>query len=399
MKRRSFVPFAATLFAFVVPALIATWPSPSSTAAEVSLPPFVHSPPVFVLRGSSVPVTVIAAGRPDRVSVLIGGRRVALSRARDRSTWSGRLTASRATTYYAVARYGSEQVRSAPYALSVVRSLVKVKPRLSTLTGVRLARVPLRSELGVDEGAQAARILPASFAVDADAREIDVLDTVDARVATYGFGGASLRSQPIATGSRTVTDMVRGPDGTRYLLDPVREELLRQSRDTTEVFAHARVPNANTRMALRGPDLSVREPAQGRLLRLFDTQRRQMASNGATTPDDASVAVSGTSVLAARGSRAVRIDLSRPVLDVLDYGTDGDGSLWALADVAVGDTARTVLVTIDILRPQRVRAANVDASVFGDVTRRLVTLDDGVVVMSGTADALTFTRYVSGAAS
>ena len=135
----------------------------------------------------------------------------------------------------------------------------------------------------------------------------------------------------------------------------------------------------------------MREPAQGSL-------RPLLASRAPAR--DATVVLDGSSLLVAdvcgwrscnNQTEGARIALDRPVIDVTGYAVDGRGHLWTLADL---DDGTMRLVEIDLAHPTVVFARAVDASVFGDVTRRLVALDGGgAVVMSGNKTELRFTRY------
>jgi hypothetical protein len=113
---------------------------------------------------------------------------------------------------------------------------------------------------------------------------------------------------------------------------------------------------------------------------------------GATAaPKELTLDVRDGSIVTAVGTSATRISLERPVLDVVESEIDGRGVLWLLADL---DDGTMRLVAIDPLVPAIATVRTVDASVFGDVTRRLVASPDGgVVVMSATTSDLVYTRY------
>jgi hypothetical protein len=89
----------------------------------------------------------------------------------------------------------------------------------------------LGRDVGVTDGEQGARILPASFAVNERAGRLDVLDTPNARIASFDLNGRPTGVTPI--GTRTASDIVRLPDGTREVLDAVRGRLI--DADTSSV--------------------------------------------------------------------------------------------------------------------------------------------------------------------
>ena len=419
MKRTTrFLQVAAAFSGFAIPALVALAPSPPSTASGAETPPLIQSPPIYASRGTATEVTAVPSGRPDAVTLVVedpsSGQ--TLSRApmkpRRSEAWTGSIPRAsvRGVRYRVDARYKSGEVeRSDTQRLTYLDRVLA--PRMSVLParGSRLLTVDLgsaASDLGASAGDQAARVLPAAFDVDATARRIDVLDTVNARVVTFGFGGGRIGSTPIATGSATVGDLVRLPDGTRYLLDVSRDELIRWTPAGQEVFEKAglRDEPVDARLVARNTDLYLRDASQGRseLLARANGAFVNATERVADTTPVANVQVNGSSVLVGDlcvlrcGDRteAARLDFGRTVFDVAAYGVDGHGVFWGLVDVDEAGTATTRLISIDPARPSDVAVRTIDASVFGDVTRRLVTLDSGgVVVMSGTRSQLVFTRY------
>jgi hypothetical protein len=218
--------------------------------------------------------------------------------------------------------------------------------------------------------------------VDEATGRIDVLDEVNARVLTYDAAGKRVAATPIATRSTTVDDIVREPDGTRVLFDATRGQITHLTAHGQETVAadFADAP-ANARLATDGDAVFVRDAADGSL--------RSVA--GARRHDGVRAVLDRGSVLVAPiGGRGVRVDLGRPALDVVGSETDGTDVLWALVDL---DDGTMRLVSVDLGHPDVVTARVVDASVFGDVTRRLVALDSGAAVMSATATDVSFTRY------
>jgi len=243
--------------------------------------------------------------------------------------------------------------------------------------GVRLANLALGRDVGVDQAPQSARILPASFDLDEAADRIDVLDTVNARIATFDAGGRATAAIPFAGGSRTIGDLVRMPDGTRYALDVVRRQVIRIGTgggqtvlDEPELGDDA----VNERLELQGTHLYVGEP------------RRPLLGAPPAAPAVRAIPDGRSAMFG-----VTRVPFERIVLDVVEHAVDGRNTLWAIVDL---DDGSQRLVSIDLADPTRAQVRTMDASVFGDVTRRLVTLDrGGAVVMSASRTSLVFTRY------
>jgi hypothetical protein len=390
MKRP--VQLLAALAGFAVPALMTLAPPPgAATGAEA--PPLVQSPPVFALRGAPVAIEATPSGAPSAMTLVAGSMRTNLRR-EPSGVWSGVISPSAAPVvrYRVDATYGDGRVATGDVeTLSYLDRIDAVPAEAVAANGTHLLTIHLGPDVGVTEGTQAARLLPASFAVDEAASRIDVLDSPNARIASFDFTGRPTGTIPIATGSTTVDDLVRTP-GTSYVLDALRRQLVRISSEG-QVVSNRVVPSgepANLRLAVSGDGLFVRDPAQGRLLPLLGTP---------PAVRDASVVLDGGAILVGdlcewrvcSGGEGARIVLDRALLDVADYGVDGRGVLWVLADV---DDGTMRLVSLDLAHPSVATVRTVDAGVFGDVTRRLVTLGGGgAVVMSGDATTLTFTRY------
>jgi hypothetical protein len=385
-----FFEIATTVVAFAVPGLLAIAPSPSSTAGETELPPFVQSPPAYAARGAATTITAVVPGRPDAVRLVAGVRASRMRRGRDPATWTGRIRpgAKRTVRYSVAATYGGRVVTSEAYHLTYLDAIVDRRARPSRTVATRLLTAelgPRADQLGAETDRQAARVLPSAFAVDDAAQEIDVLDTPNARVVTYSFGGKRLAARAI--GTPTATDIVRTPDGTRYVLDPVRDRLLRLSGGTLQAVDRigVREDGADARLSLVANEVLVRGPRQGLTRRLGGRRSDVIPDTPNVTAGDGSILVAGRRV-------GLRISVGRPVLDVVDCVVDGRGAMWAIVDVPEGSSARTLLVRAD-LRRMTATVGDADASVFGDVGRRLAATNEGVVVMSATASALTFTRY------
>jgi hypothetical protein len=242
--------------------------------------------------------------------------------------------------------------------------------------GVRFLTLRLGRDVGVGEASQSARILPASFDVDEATGRIDVLDTVNARIASFDGNGRRTGVIPFAGSSRTIADLVRTASGTRYAIDVVRRQLIRVSPDGQTVTDEP---------ALAGEAVNARLDREGDHLYLDDGMRPILGAPPAlhvvpTIPNDSFVAFGDTVV-----------PFERPVLDVVEHVIDGRNTLWAVVDL---DDGSQRLVSMQLADPTRVQVREVDASVFGDVSRRLVALDGGgAVVMSATATQLIFTRY------
>lgn len=380
MKR--LLQLAAAFAAFAIPALVAVAPPPS-TASGAEAPPLIQSPPLYALRGSVVDVTALPTGRPAAMTLL--GTPM---RPQGDGSWVGRIPPG-AVRYRAEAIYADGHVeRSYVAQLTYVDHIVDRVAKPFVDAGSRLASLRIGPDVGSVSGDQSARILPASFDIDGPSRRIDVLDTVRSRVVSVAFGGRITGATPIVTGSVTAGDIVRTGDGTRYLLDVTRGELIRWTQQGQDVTGISGVRNlaANTRLDVNGTSVFVRESSQGRREDLLDA---------ITPPTVVGVQVEPTSVLfggvCATCRDAIRVGFGRDVFDVAESEVDGHGVVWALVDVDDGRSAATQLVSIDATE---VLSRTVDASTFGDVTRRLVPLDGGgVVVMSSSADELIFTQY------
>jgi hypothetical protein len=381
---RRFFQITATIAGFLVPAALALAPPRPTAASGAETPPIVQSPPVFATPGGHVTVVATPSGSPASVALLLGGRRTPM-RPRRSGAWTAAFDAERASeTYRVEASYASGRtVRSDRYRLTVLDRIARPRVVPHPDDGVRMLTLRLGRDVGVEQGPQAARVLPASFDVDEAAQRIDVLDDVDARVVSFGTDGRRTGVVPIATGSTTVNDIVRLADGSRALLDVARSEVIRwTSRGQTATRADLTGAPVDTRLIADGSDPFVITPSGVRPL--FAAKRH--------APEGVAVAVDRRGILLGDGTRGVRIALAN-VVDVAEHVVDRRGVLWAIVDVDGPTAPVTELVSIDLAHPLLAASRSIDASVFGDVTRRLVALRSGVVVMSATANDLTFTRY------
>ncbi len=369
MKRS--VQVLAAFAGFVVPALMVLAPSPGgATGAEA--PPLVQSPPVFAPRGTAVPIEATPSGEPSAMSLLVGSRRTKLER-EPSGAWHGEIAPGpsaviryRVDATYADGRVATGETGTLTYLDRITSPAVVTVPA----AGTPLAKLRLGIDVGVVDGRQAARLLPPSFAVDEQQRTIDVLDAANARIARFNLNGRSVGTTPITTRSTTVDDIERSPDGALDVLDAARRQLIHIDATSQRVTEDA---------------VAIGAPANLRL--------------GRSVPRDLSVVLEGGSVLvgdlcrwrACVGTEGARITLDRAALDVSASAVDGHGVLWSLVDL---DDGSMRLVSLDLAHPAVVAVRAIDASVFGDVTRRLVALGGGgAVVMSGDRSTITFTRY------
>ncbi len=366
-----FIRCAAACAAFVVPALLALAPSPPGDASGAETPPLVQLPPVFALHGTRVAVTATASGSPDGLSLVVSGRR---HRMRPDATgaWHGVFRATHRLTHYRVeARYpNGRMVRSRAGAVTALDEITSPRISFATSSPALVLTLAIGHDVGATDASQAARILPASFDVDEPTGRIDVLDQVNARVVTFDPSGQRVAATPIA--STTANDIIREQDGTHLVFDAPRGEITHltpEGRTTTP--ANVGEQPANARLTDVPGAASMSSAARRRRPGL-----RAVLDRG--------------SVLVANGRRGVRIDLGRPALDVVESETDAGGVLWSLVDL---DDASMRLVSVDPAHPDDVTTRTVDASVFGDVSRRMVALRSGVVVMNASNTLMTFTRY------
>ncbi len=419
-KLRIAVPLAVSLGIALVGG--AAWVNASSSPPpSIFGVPQLNAAPLIGSTGVQESVSAFVTGAVDTVDLVVtdtetGHSSVVPMDQQGDDIWTGSIPSNlvdEANLIYRVDAELDAVSKSSPAAeLVVLDNLRKSTPELVANTGETVLTKALGNgpnELGARGGNESARELPPSFAVDGEER-IHVLDAIKSRVVTFDRSGAALSKFDLAGLTRTASDIFVANDGTTFVLD--------QTKDAIETIAYNGARSYKGGLGVRSQPLGallahlsesgttyVREATQGRFLPILKngrevsrSERTADARAGVPTPDgDLAVEVAGRSVTYALSddmAAGYSLSFADQVLDAAETVVDGDGFIWSLVGTydAASDGASMYLVAINPATGNS-RMAPVGVSVPGDVTRRLVSAGQGVALMEGDGDTLSFVRF------
>ena len=347
-------------------------------------PPQVTSPPIFAVNGEAKAVYAVIMGAPSDVVLSWDAGGITGKDPMEEvepCIYAGSISGDAvkgALTYKVTAFYPDGALESQDYTLTAVPAIVKVKAQPAGVSRKVVVSRPWGKgvgSFGFEAEAEGASTIPAAVALNSVG--INVLDTANKRVLTFDKAGKLLKKVDLPTA--TACDVVADGAGLVVVdqLNSTAYEVMgnRVSAQSVDVKGLALGTKFSLDPATKA--LQAREASQGALVSL---------ANGSKTAASVAVEVKGNTVLVGVGADVVAVDLGAKVLDAAEVVTDGKGVVWMLVGLVDGDGVAFKLVSLDPAK-KAAKAASIQTYIPGDCTRRMVGVDNGVLLFEGDSEA------------